>query len=521
MGAARMNGAEALVKTLAASGIEMCFANPGTSEMQMVAALGAQDQVRPVLGLFEGVVTGAADGYFRVKGTPAATLLHLGPGLANGLSNLHNAKRARSAIVNIIGDHALFHRALDAPLTSDIETVAKPFSKWVRTTESIQTAGEDLVSAIRMAQAGVPGPVSLILPADIAWTQGAPAAKAAALPPRPRPDAARVKAIAKRLTAAGANGMVLLGGFSVTKRGLDAAGRIRAKTGARLMTDFFVNKSAFGAGTVAAVRMPYFGEQALEVLKGLDELVLVESKPPVSFFAYPDKPSSLADPATAIHHLATGEEDGVAALEALADELGAPATPADVIKASLPDMPAAGPLTADAAGKIVARTLPEGAIVVNEAITSSFFLLIYLAGAARHDIFDQMGGSLGYGMPAAVGAALAAPDRKVICPVGDGSAMYTIQALWTMAREKLDVLNIVYANRSYGILNFEMMRVGAQNPGPRALSMLEIGNPTLNFVDIAHGQGVEAARATTVGEFQDLCARAMRTKGPFLIEAVI
>jgi acetolactate synthase I/II/III large subunit len=516
-----MNGAEALVKTLAASGIDMCFANPGTSEMQMVAALGAQDKVRPVLGLFEGVVTGAADGYFRVKGTPAATLLHLGPGLANGLSNLHNAKRARSAIVNIIGDHALYHRALDAPLTSDIETVAKPFSKWVRTTESVQTASEDLVAAIRMSQSGVPGPVSLILPADIAWTEGAPASKAALMPARPKPDAARVTAIAKRLAAAGSKGMLLMGGFSVTKRGLDAAGRIRAKTGARLVTDFFVNKSAFGAGTVGVVRMPYFGEQAIEVLKGLDELVLVESKPPVSFFAYPDKPSSLADPVTAIHQLATGEEDGVAALEALADELGAPATPADIIKPGVPEMPAAGPLTADAAGKIIARTLPENAIVVNEAITSGFFLLIYLAGAARHDIFDQMGGSLGYGMPAAVGAALAAPDRKVVCPVGDGSAMYTIQALWTMAREKLDVLNIVYANRSYGILNFEMMRVGAQNPGPRALSMLEIGNPTLNFVDIAHGQGVEAARATTAGEFHDLCARAMRTKGPFLIEAVI
>jgi acetolactate synthase-1/2/3 large subunit len=466
-------------------------------------------------------VTGAADGYFRVKGTPAATLLHLGPGLANGLSNLHNAKRARSAIVNVVGDHALYHRALDAPLTSDIETVAKPFSKWVRMAESVTTVSEDLLAAVRASRTGVPGPVTLILPADIAWSDGAPVAKPEPMPPRARPDAARIAAVAKRLVAAGEAGMVLLGGFCVDERGLRAAGRIRAKTGARLTTEFFVNKSAFGAGVVQTVRMPYFGEQAIDVLKGVETLVLAEAKPPVSFFAYPGKPSVLADPASAIQILAAADEDGVAALEALADELGAHAAPAGVAAFNLPAAPDAGPLTADAVGKIVARTLPEGAIVVNEAITSSFFLLIYLAGAARHDIFDQMGGSLGYGLPAAVGAAIAAPDRKVVCPVGDGSAMYTIQALWTMAREKLDVLSIVYANRSYGILNFEMMRVGAQNPGPRALSMLEIGNPALNFAELARGQGVEAVRVDTVGAFQDVCARAMRTKGPFLIEAVI
>ncbi|HAH08919.1 MAG TPA: acetolactate synthase large subunit [Alphaproteobacteria bacterium] len=516
-----MNGAEALVRTLAAADVTVCFANPGTSEMQLVAAIGADDGMRSVLGLFEGVVTGAADGYFRIKGKPAATLLHLGPGLANGLSNLHNAKRARSAILNIIGDHALYHRALDAPLTSDIETVAKPFSKWVRMAESIDTVSGDALAALRAAVSGVPGPVSLIIPADIAWTEGAKPATPQALPERAKPDAARVTAIAKALSAAGSKGMLLLGGFSATKKGLAAAGRIRAKTGARLVGDFFLNKAAFGAGTVQLPRMPYFGEQAIEVLKGLETLVLVESKAPVSFFAYPGKPSVLTDPATAVRHLAHPEEDGEAALEALADELGAPREPADVLGANLPAAPDAGALSADSAAKIISRALPDGAIVVNEAITSGFFLMLYLGGAAPHDIFDQMGGSLGYGLPAAVGAAIAAPDRKVVCPVGDGSAMYTVQALWTMAREKLDVLSIVFANRSYGILNFEMSRVGAQNPGPKALSMLAIDNPELGFTHLAQGMGVEAARATTVGEFQNLVTRAMRMRGPFLIEAVI
>lgn len=516
-----MNGAEALIRTLHASGIDVCFANPGTSEMQLVAAIGAYDGMRAVLGLFEGVATGAADGYYRIKGKPAATLLHLGPGLANGMSNLHNAKRARSAIVNIIGDHALYHRALDAPLTSDIETAAKPFSTWVRTAESVETVCADAVAAIRASQTGIPGPVSLIMPADIAWTEGAVVAEAARPVIRPHTDKDRVQALAKRLAAAGAHGMLLLGGFSVSERGLRAAGRIAAKTGCRLTHEFFVNKSAYGAGVVQAIRMPYFGEQATEVLKGLDVLLLVEAKDPVAFFAYPGKPSKFASPGTAVHALATPEEDGVAALEALADELGAPATPAGIAPLKLPDAPASGPLTADAASRIMARAMPENAILVNEAITSSFFLIAHLAGSPKHEVFDQMGGSLGYGAPNAIGAAIAAPDRKVICPIGDGSAMYTIQALWTMAREKLDILTVIFANRSYAILNFEMMRVGAQNPGPKALSMLAIDNPTLNFAELARGQGVEAARATTVEEFQDLYTRALKVKGPFLIEAVI
>jgi acetolactate synthase-1/2/3 large subunit len=312
-----------------------------------------------------------------------------------------------------------------------------------------------------------------------------------------------------------------MGGFSITKRGLAAAGRISAATKCRIVTDFFISKAAFGAGVVPSTRMPYFGEQAIEVLKNVSDLVIIESKDPVAFFAYPGKPSKFKAPGCAVHELAALEESGELALEALADELSAPAAPLEVAKHAVPDMPAGGPLTADAVGRIVARTLPENAVVVNEAITSSFFLLIYLANAAPHEILDQMGGSLGYGLPCAVGAAIAAPDRKVVCPVGDGSAMYTIQALWTIAREKLDVLTIVYANRSYAILNFEMMRVGAQNPGPKALSMLEIGNPTLGFVELAQGMGVEAARAATVEQFNDLCARAMRAKGPFLIEAVI
>lgn len=516
-----MNGAEALVSTLSSAGIDVCFANPGTSEMQLVAAIGASDKMRPVLGLFEGVVTGAADGYGRMAGKPAATLLHLGPGLANGLSNIHNARRARTPMVNIIGDHAWYHRGLDAPLSSDIEGVARPFHKWIRVVDRPDSVGADTVSALRSACSGVRGPVALVVPADIAWTQGAVAAQCELPKDRAKPSAERVGAIARSLIGAGSAAMLLLSGAGMSARGQRAAGRIRAKTGCRLVADTFVARAARGAGNVMVPRLPYFAEQAVEYLRSVEHLVLIETKAPVAFFAYPDKPSTFAAPGTAIHTLASPDEDGCAALEALADALGAPAEPADIAPAKLPDAPKRGALDGTALAAAIARNLPEGAVVIDEGVTGGFFVNALLPTAAPHEVLDLTGGSIGYGLPAATGAAVAVPDRKVVCLEGDGSAMYTIQALWTQAREQLDVVTVILANRSYAILNFEMMRVGAQNPGPKALSMLSIGDPTLGFAEIARGMGVEAARATTSEEFTDLFAAAMRRKGPFLIEAVL
>src|ERR1700749_752470 len=170
-GSGTMNGAESLVRTLVAGGVNVCFTNPGTSEMHFVAALDRVEGMRCILGLFEGVVTGAADGYYRMKGTPASTLLHLGPGLANGLANLHNAKKARSGIVNVVGQHATYHIGLNAPLTSDIEGLARPMSDWVKTSPDGKSVSADGMAAIAAAKSSPPQIATLILPADTAWNE--------------------------------------------------------------------------------------------------------------------------------------------------------------------------------------------------------------------------------------------------------------------------------------------------------------------------------------------------------------
>jgi len=513
-----MNGAESLVSTLVACGVEVCFTNPGTSEMHFVAALDRVEGMRAILGLFEGAVTGMADGYGRMKEKPASTLLHLGPGLANGLANLHNARRASTPIVNIVGEHATYHAQYDAPLTSDITGFARPVSAWVHTSMSPKTIAADGARAVQAARSA-PGQIAtLILPADTAWLEADRAS--GPLPfaePAPVADAAIDEAA--KLLRNGKKTALLMRGTALKENGLEAAGRIRAQTGARLFCDTFAPRLARGAGRVAVERIPYFAEQIVEFLKDIEQLILVGAKPPVSFFAYPGKPSWCVPEGCRILCLSHPHEDGLGALEALAETIHAPA--AERASLARPDLPQPGRLNPYTAGEIIAHYLPENAIISDEAATAGLGATMYTGTSAPHDHLSLTGGSIGQGVPLATGAAVACPDRKVICLQGDGGGMYTLQALWTQAREKLDVTTVIFANKSYAILKIELARVGAENPGPKALSLFDLHNPELNWISLAAGMGVEASRATTAEEFADQFASAMKGRGPRLIEAVI
>ncbi len=519
MAEAKMNGAESLVRTFVNSGVEVCFSNPGTSEMHFVAALDKVDGMRAVLGLFEGAVTGMADGYGRIAEKPAVTLLHLGPGLANGLANLHNARRAATPIVNVVGDHATYHAQYDAPLASDIMGFARPVSGWVHSSPSARTVAADGARAVA-ASLTSPGQIAtLILPADTAWNDAEGPA-----PALPRPVAARPSEDAiNRVAAALGNGKrtaLLIRGEALKERGLLAAGRIAAKSGARLFCDTFTARVQRGAGRVKVERIPYFAEQMVEFLSDLDQLILVGSKPPVSFFAYPGKPSWCTPEDAEILYLTHPHEDGTLALEAVAEAIGAPKQPANVAELKRPDSPAAK-FDQFTIGAVIARYLPENAIISDEGATSGGGTGIATAGSPPHDHLSLTGGSIGQGLPLATGAAVAAPHRKVVCIHGDGGAMYTLQALWTQAREKLDVTTVIFANRSYAILNIELGRVGAGNPGPKALSMLDLHNPELNWTKLAEGMGVEATRADNIRAFEDQFSDAMKHKGPRLIEVML
>lgn len=513
-----INGAESLLRTLVASGVEVCFANPGTSEMHFVAALDRVEGMRPVLGLFEGVVTGMADGYARMAERPAATLLHLGPGLANGLANLHNARRAASPIVNLVGDHATYHAQFDAPLTSDVKGFARPVSGWLHSSTSAGSVAADGARAVQAARQA-PGQIAtLIVPADLAWLDaGGPAEPLPVAPPAPISNST-VTTVATALRN-GKPTAILLRGASLRGDGLIAAGQIAASTGARLFCDTFTPRIQRGAGRVVIERLPYFAEQLVSTLEPFEQLVLVGATPPVAFFAYPGKASWCSPEGIAITYLAHPHEDGVAALAAVADELAAPASDVAVAPLSLGDLPS-GRVDQFSIGAIIAQLLPEQAIVSDEAATSGLGAALATATAAPHDWLSLTGGSIGQGLPLAAGAAVACPDRKVVCLHGDGGAMYTVQALWTMAREQLDVTTVIYANRSYGILNIELQRVGA-DAGPQALSMLDIGNPNLDWVSMATGMGVEAVRTDTLEAFREAFAAAMAQRGPRLIEVVL
>ncbi len=511
-----MNGAESLVHTLLASGVDTCFANPGTSEMHFVAALDRVPGMRCVLALFEGVATGAADGYGRIAGRPAATLLHCGPGLANGLANLHNARRAGSAIVNCVGDQATYHRPLDPPLTADTEGFARGVSGWVRTSRHAAEVGADAAVAVQAARAGHGQIATLILPSDTCWDEGGVVAAALPVPPAPLVAPFAV-ATAARVLRSGEPALLLLGNAALRASTVADAERIAAATGARVSAGMFNTRIERGRGRHPVARIPYPIEAATALLAGVRHAILVGATPPVGFFAYPGQPGRLLPADAQVHALARPDQDAAGALAALAEELGAPS-----VAAPPRETPAAatGAISAEAFARSVAALLPEGAIVVDEGLTFGRAMYPATHAAAPHDWMQVMGGAIGGGMPQSTGAAIAAPGRRVVAFEGDGSAMYTPQALWTQAREKLDVTTVVFANRKYAILIGELAAVGA-NPGRTALDMLDIGRPDLDFVRLAGGMGVEAARAETMEAFNDLFSHANRRPGPFLIELAI
>jgi acetolactate synthase-1/2/3 large subunit len=509
-----MNGAESLVRTLLACEVDTCFANPGTSEMHFVAALDAVPGMRCVLGLAEGVVTGCADGYGRIARRPAATLLHCGPGFANGIANLHNAKRAFTPVVNIVGDHATYHRPYDPPLASDVEGLARPVSHWLRTGMTAGSVGGHAAAAVQAARTPPGHVATLVLPADASWDEGGVVAGALAPPRRTTVDARVVRATAEVLRRDAC--MLLLGDDALGEAGLAAAWRIAQATGARLRTTGQVRRMARGRGRAPVDRVPYVLEKALDVFKDVRNLVLVGCKPPAQFFAYPGRPSLVYPPEANVHVLARLEQDQVEALEALADEIGAPR---DVALPSHPS-PAAnptGPFDAEAFGALFGALLPENAIVAEDAVTSGRNLFPKTFGAAPHDWLQITGGAIGHAFPCATGAAVAAPDRKGVCLQADGGGMYSLQALWTQAREKLDVVNVIFANRAYRILQGELTAVGAR-PGPASRELFDIGRPDLQWTRLAEGMGVEARAVATLEDFADVFRAACARRGPFLIE---
>ncbi|MEE3064864.1 MAG: acetolactate synthase large subunit [Actinomycetota bacterium] len=511
-----MNGAQALINTLVDGGVDVCFANPGTSEMHFVAALDTVPQMRGVLALFEGVATGAADGYARIADRPAAVLLHLGPGLGNGLANLHNARRAHVPMVVVVGDHATYHKKYDAPLESDIDALAGTVSGWVRRTATAADVAPDTAEAIAASRAR--SQIStLILPADASWSDGA---QAAATPPA-RPASADPLLVAEvaEVLRSGEPAVIMVGGDATRGPGLAAAARIAEATGARWLCETFPTRLERGAGVPAVERLAYFAEAATAQLDGAKHLILAGAKSPVSFFAYPNMPSDLVPAGCEVHVLADylGAAD---ALIALADEIASGAV-APLAAASRPQLPT-GALTSASAADVIGALLPERTIVVDESNTSGLLLAQATAGAPAHDWLALTGGAIGYGIPTAVGAAVAAPDRPVLCLESDGSAMYTIAGLWTQARENLNVTTVLYDNSAYDILRIELQRVGAGSaPGPKALDLLDLSRPTMDFVKISEGMGVPARRVSTAEEFADALREGFAEPGPHLIDAVV
>ncbi|WP_329082481.1 acetolactate synthase large subunit [Streptosporangium sp. NBC_01469] len=511
-----MNGARAVLETLTGGGVDVCFTNPGTSEMHFVAALDEVPQMRGVLCLFEGGATGAADGYARMADRPAATLLHLGPGLGNGLANLHNARRAGTPVVNIVGDHATHHKVFDAPLESDIEAAAGTVSRWVRRCVSVRDAGQDTANTIAAAGStaqATGGVATLILPADVCWSRGACAApvtpgQTTAVDENVLEEAARL------LNREGKHTVVLIGGDLMRRPGLEAASRIAAATGARILAENTPARQERGAGIPLVERLAYLGEKATAQLTGVRHLVLAGARSPVSFFAYPNKPSNLVPTGCAVLDLG-----GVPmALEELA-HLVAPGVRPVTISAQRPGLPN-GALTAQKAAAVIGALMPEAAIVSDEAVTSGWWLPQATVGCPPHDWLTLTGGAIGQGIPLATGAAIACPNRPVISLQADGSAMYTLQALWTQARESLNVTTVIFSNASYAILGMELGRVGTR-PSTDGRARALLGLPGLDFVSLAEGLGVPASRAITADDLAKQLSRALTEPGPCLIEAVV
>ncbi len=517
-----MNGAESLIQTAVAAGVDVCFANPGTTEMPMVRALDDVPGMRAVLCLFEGVATGAADGYARMAEKPGLTLLHLGPGFANGIAYLHDARRARSPIVNLIGDHATWHLDADPPLASDIESLARPVSAWVRKSASGEAIAGDLAEAIATASVKPGRIATLILPHDYQLEAGGVGElKAIASPPYVSEDAIKLAAEALRSGRAGQTAALFLGAYALRERGLKAVARIAAATGCKLMCESFPARWERGLGRPIIERLPYFPEQAIAALSPYQSIVLAGARSPVSFFGYPGVPSYFISPQQKTVTLATADEDVESALEALADALGTPVYAETNSQLHVPSLPGPGALTLETLSAIVAALLPENAIVMDESNTSMGPFMALSRSAPHHTVLMQPGGAIGLGLPCATGAAIACPDRTVINLQADGSAMYTLQSLWTQAREQLNVKTILLNNSSYRILGIELARAGVKNFGPQAKSLIGLDNPWISWREISQGLGVPAKSVETVWGLTDELKKALAEPGPRLIEVLL
>ena len=515
-----MNGATSLIRSLVGAAVEVCFANPGTSEMHLVQAIDAVPEMRPVLALFEGVCTGAADGYGRITGKPATTLLHLGPGLGNGIANLHNARRASSPIINLIGNHALYHIEHDAPLTSDIETLARNVSSWIKGDSTADTLAADGMLALQASltvKEGSEGQIStMIIPADACWNDTEEIASVLQVPDRPVVDEEEIKRLANQLDH---SSVILLDGSGTTTDGLIAANRIAKVTGCRIEISTFSSRIDGGAGMPSVSRLPYFPEQVLASLKDVNNIVLAGAAQPVSFFAYPNTPSVLVPEGCTVDKLAGHEDDVVGALQLMADYLNAPVDGYAVNEFKLPGLPT-GKLTTGAAAAIVARLLPEEAIICGDS-GGGGAAFGPCQSAARHIWLNLTGGSIGQGGPAAVGAAIASPESRVLALLGDGAFMYTNQALWTQARENLNVTSVIFNNQKYGILQTEYLRLGVNEIGERAGSMFNLSEPDISYVDMAKSMGVPGEVVRTAEDFSRAMEVSFSQPGPYLLEAIV
>ncbi|MBA2881102.1 acetolactate synthase-1/2/3 large subunit [Desulfosalsimonas propionicica] len=515
-----MNGAQSLMQTLADAGVEVCFTNPGTTEIHLVAALEQVPAMRAVLCLFEGVASGAADGYARMAQKPAATLLHLGPGLANAAANLHNARRARSPMVNLVGDHPAYHQKNDPPLASDIAALAAPVSGWVDTAKSAKKLPSQGTAALR-ASLGPPGQAAtLIIPSDCAWGESEPAVGPVQANKLAAVSAKAVETAAEMLSSGGPAALIL-GGSALLEPALHTAGQIAAKTGAALLARTFDARFSRGTGRPVVQRLPYFPEAAGKSLATYKKIVLVGiDAPPTPFFAYPDASVQLLPTGCEVTALAGCANDATAGLAALSEAVGAVDTKFFAPEPKRPQAPQ-GQLTPETIGAAIGALLPENAIVSDESVTSGGPAYALTTGAPPHDWLCLTGGAIGQGVPVATGAALACPDRKVLCLQGDGGAMYTLQALWTQARENLDITTVIFSNRQYAILRVELERLGFDHPGPRITDTMDLSRPCIDWVQIAGGMGVKAAQTDTAETFYQALSRAMAEPGPCLIEARI
>ena len=515
-----MTGAEILLKTAVNAGVEICFTNPGTTELPLVTAFDTVPGIRPILGLFEGCCTGAADGYGRMTDKPAMTLLHLGPGLGNGIANLHNARRARTPILNVIGEHATWHRSADSPLSMDIVALAESVSGWQRTSTAPQHLSQDTADAVSAASAGKVA--TLIVPSDVQWSES------------PDDEIHRPKALdgfvenesierAVELLRTEQKTALILGSRALRKRGLAAAARIKVKTGCDLISERAPARIERGVGIPATEFIPYFPRQALELLSQYQAVVLAGANEPVTFFGWKGYESRLLNDNQDICQIKAAGKGLEQALENLADALGAPgsdsAAATGFSQVERPTLPQ-GTLTAQNACLILAALQPEKVIIVNESITSGAAYFPLGAGLPHHTLLMLPGGAIGYGIPCAVGAAIACPRRPVINFQADGSALYTLQALWMQARESLNITTLICSNRSYNILNIEFSRSGIISPGRYAQTLTDLRNPAIDWVRLSQGMGVPAVAVDSCESLAGELKIALDEPGPHLIEMV-